>query len=148
MNKDEFYLKVAHALSGCQLVEQELKLYITEALALAKECIGNKMPFRMSGEDYEDSSLEKLIHAFKKLSDNDNLVSRLNKFKDERNYLSHKGISHCLDWDERLFQSAAAQFQERLEAIQKESKKLREEIQWEGTKITVHLEFDDISEKD
>jgi hypothetical protein len=34
--KDDFYLKVAYALSGCQLVEQELKLYITQALELAK----------------------------------------------------------------------------------------------------------------
>jgi hypothetical protein len=25
MDKDEFFLRVAHALSGCQLVEQELK---------------------------------------------------------------------------------------------------------------------------
>jgi len=148
MTKDEFYLNVAHALSGCQLVEQELKLYITEALALANECIGGKMPFKMIGEDYEDSSLERLIQVFKKLSDNDDLVLKLNKFKDKRNYLSHKGISHCLDWDEELFESAASQFQEQLEEIQKESKKLREEIHWEGTKITVHLEFDDISEKD
>jgi hypothetical protein len=28
----DFYLRVAHVLSGCQLVEQELKLDITEAL--------------------------------------------------------------------------------------------------------------------
>lgn len=30
MDKDEFFLRAAHALSGYQLVEQELKLYITE----------------------------------------------------------------------------------------------------------------------
>ena len=47
MDEDDFYLKVAHALSGCQLVEQQLKLYITEALELAKKCIGKKMPFKI-----------------------------------------------------------------------------------------------------
>lgn len=29
---NDFYLQIAYALSGCQLVEQELKLYISEAL--------------------------------------------------------------------------------------------------------------------
>ena len=74
MDEDDFYLKIARALSGCQLVEQELKLYITEALELAKKRIGNKMPFKMSGEDYANSSLEGLIKIFKKLSDNETLV--------------------------------------------------------------------------
>lgn len=77
MDEDDFYLKIARALSGCQLVEQELKLYITEALELAKKRIGNKMPFKMSGEDYANSSLEGLIKIFKKLSDNETLVSEL-----------------------------------------------------------------------
>ncbi len=69
MDEDDFYLKVAHALSGCQLVEQQLKLYISEALDLAKKCIGEKMPFKMTGEGYADSSLEPLIEIFRKLSD-------------------------------------------------------------------------------
>jgi hypothetical protein len=33
---DEFYLQVAFALSGCQLVEEELKLYISQALDLVR----------------------------------------------------------------------------------------------------------------
>lgn len=44
MDEDGFYLKVARALSGCQLVEQQLKRYITEALELVKKCVGDKMP--------------------------------------------------------------------------------------------------------
>lgn len=66
MEEDDFYLKIGQALSGCQLVEQELKLYITEAFELARKCIGNRMPFKLNGEDYSDSSLEKLIEMFKK----------------------------------------------------------------------------------
>jgi hypothetical protein len=74
-NEDDFYLEVAHALSGCQLVEQELKLYITEAFELVRKCVGDKMHFKMSGDDYADSSLERLITTFKKLSDNQRLSS-------------------------------------------------------------------------
>ena len=122
MDEDDFYLKVAHALSGCQLVEQQLKLYITEALELAKKCIGEKMPFKMTGEDYADSSLERLIEIFRKLSDNEPLVAELRQFKNERNFLSHKGITHCLDYEGELFHSTALEFQDRLAAIEVEAR--------------------------
>jgi hypothetical protein len=89
MNDSDFYLQVARALSSCQLVEQELKLYLSESLELVRNCIEGKLPFKMSGEDYEDSPLEGLIKAFRKLSDNPDLIADLNKFKAERNFLSH-----------------------------------------------------------
>ncbi len=145
MKEDDFYLKVAYALSGCQLVEQQLKLYITEALELVAKCIGGKMPFKMKGDDFADSSLERLIQTFKKLSDNADLVRDLNKFKDERNFLSHKGITHCLDYEEELFYTTAEEMQERLAAIQAEAKRLRTAIHLEANKFRAHLWFDDIT---
>jgi len=147
MNEDDFYLKVAHALSGCQLVEQQLKLYITEALELAKKCIGEKMPFKIGGEDYADSSLERLIDIFKKLSDNDALVTELRQFKDERNFLSHKGITHCLDYEGDLSHSTAVEFQNRLEAIQLEAERLRLALHDEANKFRGHLWFDDLTKE-
>ena len=145
MKDEDFYLKVAHALSSCQLVEQELKLYITEALALAKKCIGDKMAFKMNGEDYADSSLERLIDIFKKLTNNETLVTELRKFKDERNFLSHKGISHCLDYEGELFQSTAFEFQSRLETIQIEAQRLRSALHEEANKFSGYLWFDDLT---
>lgn len=58
---DEFFLRVAQALYGCQLIEQELKLYITEAFDLVRKRLDGQVPFMLSGDDYQDSSLEKLI---------------------------------------------------------------------------------------
>lgn len=145
MDEDDFYLKVAHALSGCQLVEQQLKLYITEALELAKKCIGGKMPFKMTGEDYADSSLERLIGIFRKLSDNEPLVADLTKFKNERNFLSHKGITHCLDYEGELFHSTALEFQDRLAAIEVEAQRLYIAIHEEANKFRGHLCFDDLT---
>lgn len=145
MNHDDFYLKVAHALSGCQLVEQELKLYITEALELAKKCIAEKMPFKLSGEDYADSSLERLIDIFRKLSNNDTLVTELRLFKDERNFLSYKGITHCLDYEGELFETAATEFHPRLEAIQREAQRLQISLHEEANKFRGHLWFDDLT---
>lgn len=123
--QDDFYLKVAHALEGCQLVEQELKLYITEALELAKECIGNKLPFKMSGENYADSSLERLIDIFKKLSDDEDLVKELDDFRKERNMLSHRGITNCLNPDGEVVFDDMPEFRDRLAAIAPEAQRLR-----------------------
>lgn len=147
MKEDDFYLKIAHALSGCQLVEQELKLYITEALELAKRCIGDKMSFKISGEDYADSSLERLIEIFKKLSNNKALVTELKQFKKERNFLSHKGITHCLDYEGTLFHSTAFEFQDRLDAIESEALRLRSALHEEANKFRGHLWFDDLTKK-
>jgi hypothetical protein len=147
MNDDRFYLKVAHALSGCQLVEQDLKLYITEALELVKKCIGDKMPFKMGGEDYADSSLERLIEVFRKLSDNDNLVTELRKFKDERNFLSHKGITHCLDYEGELCEMTAANVENRLESIQREAQRISLALHEEANKFRGYLWFDDLTKE-
>lgn len=146
LNKDDFYLRVARSLSGCQLVEQELKLYITEALELVKNRIGNRLTFKMSGEDYENASLERLIHAFRKLNSNNQLANELDKFKDERNFLSHQGITHCLDWEGELFEPTAEEFQQRLSGIQSESERLREAIHEEANKFRGFLWFEDESD--
>jgi hypothetical protein len=142
MDTDEFYLRVAHALSGCQLVEQELKLYVSEALALVQKCVAGKLPFSMSGEDYADASLERLIEIFRKLSANATLVAELRKFKDERNFLSHRGIAHCLDPDGELDYVNASEFQARLSAIQPEAQRLRIAIHEEANKFRGYLWFD------
>ncbi len=99
----------------------------------------------MKGDDFADSSLERLIQTFKKLSDNEDLVKELNRFKDERNFLSHKGITHCLDYEDELFYSTAEEMQERLSAIQVEAQRLRTAIHLEANKFRGHLWFDDIT---
>ena len=146
MNEDEFYLKVAYALSGCQLVEQQLKLYISQSLELAKKCIGKRMPFNMSGDDYADASLERLIGTFKKLTSNKQLVQELGKFKAERNFLSHQGITHCLDYEGDLFYTTAEEFQSRLDAIQIEARRLQTVIHEEANKFRGYLYFEEFPE--
>jgi hypothetical protein len=144
MNADDFYLRVAGALSGCQLVEQGLKLYITEALELVQKCVDGKLSFRMSGDDYADASLERLIQIFQKLSSNLTLVTELERFKKERNFLSHKGIAHCLDPDGELDNGAVAEFETRLAAIEPEAQRLCHAIHEEANKFRGYLWFDDL----
>ena len=144
MNAPDFYLRVADALSGCQLVEQELKLYLSEALELVQKCVGRRLPFHMTGQDYEDASLERLIQAFKKLSENPSLVKAITKFKDERNILSHKAIARCLDPEDELNITAAAEYEKWLAAIRPEAERLRIAIHEEANKFRGHLYFDEL----
>lgn len=140
----EFYLKVARSLGGCQLVEQELKLYITESLQLAQKCIGGRMTFKFSGEDYSDAPLEGLIKTFKKLTDNATLVSELSTFKNERNFLSHRAISTCTDPDGELSHQEILDLSSRLETIQKEADRLVAALNEEANRFRGHLYFDEI----
>jgi hypothetical protein len=148
MDRDSFYLQVAQALSGCQLVEQELKLYIAEALELAAKCIGKRMPFKYKGADYKDKPLERLVETFRKLTHNEQLVSELRRFKEERNFLSHKGIAHCLDYEGDLFFSTAVEYQPRLVAIEAEAQRLQTVLRNELNSIRAELDFGLLSDAD
>lgn len=146
--KQAYFLRVARSLGACQLVEFELKLYITQALELVEKCVADRMPFKMAGRDYQDASLERLIEAFKKLSDCPALVKRLASFKDERNFVAHKAIAACIDPDGELGHGAAKKLESRLENIEKEAVLLTEAIHAESLIFVAHLYFDVIEKAD
>lgn len=143
MEQDEFFLKVSRALSGCQMVEMELKLYLANAVALIKKRLGDRMPFEMTGDDYQNFSLERLISTFKKFTDNKDLVKRLNKFKDERNFLSHKAIATCMDKHNGYQAWHAASLDERLLKIEAEATELVHVLHNESAKFLGYLWFED-----
>ena len=145
MDTNNFYLRVAYALSGCQLVEQELKLYIAQALELVQKCVADKLPFGMCGDDYANKSLGQLINVFQKLSCNPDLGTALQKFLVERNFLSHKGIAYCLDPDGEVNYVTAREFEDRLADIRHDSERLRANIHEEANKFRGHLWLDDLS---
>jgi len=136
-------MHVASALAGCQLVEEALKFYLTEALLLAKRCIGNRMPFKMEGKDYSNSALERLIKEFRKLNNNEDLAVSLNAFKDERNFLSHQAITECLDYEREIDEGIASDMEPRLIAIQVEAKRLADALHEETKMISLQLDFDE-----
>lgn len=142
MTPYEFHQKIAAALTGCQLVQQELKLYISEALELVTKSLDGRLPFRMSGRDYQDSPLETLIKVFGKLSDNPVLAAELNDFKTRRNFLSHRAITHCLDPEGELDIESMIEIESRLSLISSHSKHLCSKINEEANKFPGHLWFD------
>jgi hypothetical protein len=139
-DKDDFFLKVAYALQGCQLVEQALKLYIAEAL-LTKQRMGHKIPFKIKGKGYEDDSLGQLIVVFQKLSDDETLVKDLNDFREKRNTLSHRGITRRLDPDGELDGCGMSEFDDELATIAPEAQRLTHAL-FEKSAV---LGFDDLT---
>ncbi len=118
----KFYMQAARSLAGCQLVEQALKLYITEALRLARTCIGASMPFRMAGDDYDNMALGGMTDVFGKLSDNSLLTASLRAFARERNFLTHRAIASCLDPDGELDYPGVTNLSARLVRIEERLK--------------------------
>jgi hypothetical protein len=143
----KFYLHVALALSGCQLVEQQLKLYIAEALELVAKRLDGQLPFSMQGSNYDDASLERLINTFKMLSNEPQLLADLNKFKDERNFLSHRAITSCLDPEGNRQLDISDELEPRLQNIRREADRLYWEINEAANKFRGHLYFDPIPEE-
>ena len=95
------------------------------------------MPFKMVGDNYANSSMEKLIALFRKLSDNTTLVIQLQMFKEERNFLTHQR-HHPLPCG-GLNYGAMDEFQCRLAAIAPEAQRLRITIHEEPNRFREHL---------
>jgi hypothetical protein len=88
----EFGVGVSYALTAFQVIEESLKLYITYSFKLIRIRLDKSIPFEFSGKDYESVALETLIKIFSKLSDNQELITRLRKVTDERNYVAHQAL--------------------------------------------------------
>jgi hypothetical protein len=91
-NYREYMQLTAETLGACQMVELQLKLYITRALEVARRKAAGVVPFGFSGDDYDEAPLGKLIDVFKKLTMNKALVSDLLKFKSDRNFIAHRAF--------------------------------------------------------
>lgn len=130
-------MEVAKALAGCQAVELELKLYISQAFLVVRSSVGDRLPFKFSGDDYSDASLERLIDTFKKLCNNDELFKRLNQFKSKRNHLAHRAIADCLDDLGGFDEWAAAGGFVTLSTIQRAAEELLNDIAKEHQKLYV-----------
>ncbi len=146
-SQKSFLLKVARALGACQLVEFELKFYITQAFELCQKRVAGFPPFAMTGAEYENAPLERLITIFQKLSDCTPLVKRLNTFKAERNFLAHKAIAACINPEGDFELSTSKPILVRLEKVEQEALALIDLIRDESGKWLGHLYFDPIDEK-
>lgn len=87
-----YIFEVSGALAFFQLIEDFLKLYIEYSFKHASVYLSGKMPFRFTGEEFKEASLERLLSTFRKLSDNEEVINSLEKIKDKRNFCAHRAF--------------------------------------------------------
>lgn len=89
--EQEYYQEgVTLALSGYQLIEASLKLYLRNYFKIAKYLISDQLHFGFDGTDYDNAALGQLVKAFSKTCSDKILVSDLKKEISYRNHIAHK----------------------------------------------------------
>ena len=87
-----FGTDVNRALVAYQLIEENLKLYINFSFQLIRIKLSPSIPFKFEGAEFDNAPLERLLHVFSRLTDNELLVARLNKLKSDRNFVAHYAL--------------------------------------------------------
>lgn len=141
MKTREFYLRIAKALEGCQLLEMELKLFLAEKRELDMRRGRSPRPTDESANSFDDVALGKLIKKFRKASKNHSLADSLEAFRAERDFLAHKAISSCLDYEHEFDEYSLTDVGPRILAIQKNAALLTDKVHEEFSKISAILAF-------
>ena len=89
-SKEHYEKGVTLALSGYQLIEAALKLYLRNYFEVAKYLISEQIYFGFDGNDYNNAPLGKLINIFSKTCSDKALVSDLKSEVSHRNYIAHQ----------------------------------------------------------
>ncbi len=79
-------------LTNFQLLELSLKLYIGATYDYIHMLVEDHIHFDFSVSDVEGYPLERLLNVFGKLNGNETLKKRLNKLRNERNYIAHEAL--------------------------------------------------------
>ena len=90
-----FSTEAHYALVAYQMIEEQLKRYISTAHDIVRLCLSNRIPYKYSEKEIDGYALERLIAIFGKLNDNEDLIRKLNKLPKDRNYCAHKAYAEA-----------------------------------------------------
>jgi hypothetical protein len=85
------------------MLEQQLKIYIKTTHSIIREKLQGTIPYRFDEENLEKHTLGRLSAIFSRMSNNAEIVERLDKFIKLRNELAHTAISKSRDYEDGLF---------------------------------------------
>jgi len=144
--RQDLYLDVAKALTGCQLLEQELKAYLSAWRALEHDSSAAALP--TSSPEFDEKPLGQLVITFRKANSNIRLIDELWRFKDERNFLAHRAIQECLDLEGELFLTSVHETIPRIREIEATARRLRSDVYNEMNTLLVSRWFEDLTKRD
>ena len=134
-HENNFYLQIAYALGACQMLEQQLKIYIKTTHSIIREKLQDSIPYKFDEENLERHTLGRLSKIFGRMSNNAAIIERLDKFVKLRNELAHTAISKSRDYEDGLFYPESQKTLEMLEKINQEASMLRSAVYTEGNEI-------------
>jgi hypothetical protein len=85
-------ITIQFTLARFQFVEELLKTYLAHCFMIIKKELKGKIHFGYSFEDLEDMPYSKCLTIFKKYNQNEELIKKLNKLTQDRNFCAHKGF--------------------------------------------------------
>lgn len=90
--QDFYKQRTVALLTNYQLLELSLKMYIGTSYDYIHMLVADHIYFDFSIKDVENYPLERLLNVFGKMNDNTDLKKRLNKLRNERNYIAHEAL--------------------------------------------------------
>jgi hypothetical protein len=135
-SESNFLRHAAEALAVCQLLEAMLKVYIRTSFAKVREAVKDRLPFRYTGDDYQNSPLDGLLKIFRRLSDHTTLIDRLDALKKERDYLAHRAMMEYLH-ESKTDSPKRKETMKRLRSLRSEAYTLLDEILVEIRRIEI-----------
>lgn len=88
----EYLLEALSALSTMQFVEEVTRMYLVRVYALIQLRLGKTVDFKYDYSDVKKDSLGKLLTKFERHSDKTDLIEKLKKLPEERNFLAHEAF--------------------------------------------------------
>jgi hypothetical protein len=95
--RDHYREAVISALSGFQLIESTLKLYISMHYDTTRLLLKDRVHFDFQGDDLKDAALGRLVTVFSKLNRNTRLVARIRELIKHRDEIAHQALVQLFD---------------------------------------------------
>lgn len=147
MELQEFHKLAGGALSGCQAVEDALKIYLGIAFEVVKKRVAGELNGDFGADLYETEPLHRLIGIFKSISGDKVLTESLQGFKKRRNRFVHHAIVASLDYDGELDEKVSRKNAAEFRCLNRDAEKLVSQITDKQVALLVILHFEHVKEQ-
>lgn len=85
--------EVGKAMIAFQMIEETLKNQIDIRYQIIRSLVSGMFPFNYGNKDLENASMERLISIYKKMSDNEVLIKKIQSLLIDRNHCAHRALA-------------------------------------------------------
>jgi hypothetical protein len=86
----QYFQKLPEALLKFQFIEELLRMYISHCYQIIFVRTSQQIPFKYEYKDLQKDALGALLRKFKRFSDNNTLIGKIENIIKDRNYCAHE----------------------------------------------------------